>query len=546
MTGTRMRAALVADPALGAGNVLASLIAHGAEAERPTLTFDTEVDGHPAWQPLSLASLDRAVAARAQWLHSRGVRRADVVAIYASAAADHILGFLALVRLGAIPALVNGRLDAALAASYIHRLNAVGVLTDAAHRGVAAEPELGTPLLGDVAEAATGRPEQAPAPYRHHPDDPIAITHSSGTTGVPKAVASSHRSLFAAIRHRLSVPRAQGAERVLCALPAAHNATLTALNLSLCNGGELLLVSDQSGEAVVEAIERWRPRMVLGFAVSWSELARADVSARDLSSVSVWWNTGDCAHEAHIRRLVSLGSHDVATARGVVREPGSMFVDGLGSTELGHSQFHVTHRQGTSRYDRCIGRPHLFAEVAVFGDDGAELPAGSVGQLAVRSPTVTPGYWNDSAATYRARRDGWFLPGEYVYRDEEGLFYHVDRVADAIDLGDGRRVYTALSEDRVLAACPDVVDCTVVAVADEGRVLTDVLLCLDPQADPAVDRTAQVTAALRDERVAATVRRVVVVPPEEIPLGATGKVRKVVLRERHAKGSRRRATVGAR
>ncbi|MFD0350906.1 hypothetical protein ACFQ0M_42505 [Kitasatospora aburaviensis] len=119
-----------------------------------------------------------------------------------------------------------------------------------------------------------------------------------------------------------------------------------------------------------------------------------------------------------------------------------------------------------------------------------------------------------------------------MYRDEEGYYYHVDRAVDSVELGDGRRLFTAMSEERVLAACPDVADCTVVAVRDGEQVVTDVLLILSADADPAADRTEAVTAAL-DEAVAATVRRVLVVAGDDIPLGPTGKVRKVLLRRRH-------------
>ena len=149
-------------------------------------------------------------------------------------------------------------------------------------------------------------------------------------------------------------------------------------------------------------------------------------------------------------------------------------------------------------------------------------------------PRCPLGYWNDSATTYRTRIRGYFLTGDLVYRDEEGYFYHLDRKADSVDLGGGARLYTAASEERILARCPDVLDCTVVAVPEGGRVVTDVLLQLDPAAVAAgpVDRTEQVRAAL-DERVAATVRHVVPVDDDNIPLTATGKVRKFVLRQRH-------------
>lgn len=64
--------ALAADPQLGAGNVLARVLAHGADPQGPGLTFDTPVDGYPAGQPLTLGRLDERVAARAAWLHARG------------------------------------------------------------------------------------------------------------------------------------------------------------------------------------------------------------------------------------------------------------------------------------------------------------------------------------------------------------------------------------------------------------------------------------------------------------------------------------------
>ncbi|HET9516120.1 MAG TPA: class I adenylate-forming enzyme family protein, partial [Actinoplanes sp.] len=362
-----IRARLAADPTLGAGNVLPKLIEHGAGADSPGITFDTDVDGHPAWQELSLGMLDERVAARAAWLHGRGIRPRDPVALYVSTAADCFLNFLALSRLGAIPALMNPNMPGEVAAEYIRRLRGVGVLTDAYHRDLLHGHDLGAPLLGDVSETGTGDPIAAPAPYRHHADDPIAITHSSGTTRMPAAVVHSHESLFSAIRiFRLSSPRAQGSDRVLSALPSAHAAGIMTINNALCNRAELLCLSTQEGTAVVDAIERWQPRGVWGFAVTWAELARFDLTKRDLSSVSLWFNTGDCAHESHIRRLVAVGSREVVTRTGRMRLPGSSFVDGLGSTEMGHSAFHITHNPDTDRYGRCVGKTHSFADVALL------------------------------------------------------------------------------------------------------------------------------------------------------------------------------------
>ncbi|MFJ8044004.1 class I adenylate-forming enzyme family protein [Kitasatospora sp. NPDC096147] len=527
-----IRSLLAGDPDVGAGNVLTSRIALGIGLDDPLLTFDTPVDDHAAWAPFTLRDLDRSVRARAAALHALGIRRRDPVVVYATAPADHVLSFLALTRLGAIPALLNPKVEGERAARYIARLGAVGILTDAEHRAELAGHDPATPVLADAAALGAGDPDAAPEPYRHSADDPIAITHSSGTTGMPKAVVHSHASLYASIRHRASLPRAQGSDRMLSALPAPHAATLIALNLALSTHGQLALLSQQSGGAALDAIESWRPHSVVGFAATWAELAHHDLAARDLDTVSFWWNTGDCAHEAHIRRLIATGSRETVTREGRRREPGSVFIDGLGSTEMGHSHFFITHTPGTEKYGRCVGRPHTFVDCEVVGPDGAPLGPGEVGELATASPTLAPGYWNDSVTTYRTRLRGRFLTGDLMYRDEEGYYYHVDRLVDAVDLGDGRRLYTALSEERVLAAVPDVLDCTVVAVKDGDRVVTDVLLQLVAGADPEADRTKEVTAAL-DEHTAATVRSILVVSGDDIPLGPTGKVRKVLLRERY-------------
>ena len=532
MSTSSIRAGLAADPAAGAGNVLGALIEHGAPLDVPTLTFDTEVDGHPAWRSLPLGVLHERVRAREAWLHSRGVRPRDPVAVYATNAADIVLGYLALARLGAIPALVNGNLDGATAAAYIGKLDATAVLADR---------ELRERLAGHVPDLArfdteavgSGRPQDAPPAYRHHPTDPVAITHSSGTTGPPKPITATHDSQFAVVRHRLRRPRAQGSERSLSALPVPHNSTLSILNFSLGSLSELLLLSRQDGQYTLDAIRRWRPGTVLGFSVTWAELARMDIPAEDLESVTLWWNVGDCAHEAHIRKLIAFGRRRIPTAKGLRWTDGSVFSDNFGSSELGQPVLSIRHHHGTQRYGRCVGRAEPFAEAVVLSPAGELLPPGEPGLLGVRSPSMSPGYWNDSTSTYRSRLAGWLLTGDVVYEDEDGYFFHLDRFTDAVSTPDGTGLYTALIEERVLAACPDVLDCTAVASAHGDRPVVDVLLQLAAEANQDVDRTAEVRAAL-DHGVASAVRQVVVVDDAEIPFGATGKVRKRILRERMA------------
>jgi acyl-coenzyme A synthetase/AMP-(fatty) acid ligase len=219
------------------------------------------------------------------------------------------------------------------------------------------------------------------------------------------------------------------------------------------------------------------------------------------------------------------------TRQGVARRAGSSFIDGLGSSEMGHAMFHVTHRSDTDTYDRCIGRPYRFVEAAVLDSNGMPLPDGEVGHLGIRSPSLSPGYWNDSVTTYRARVNGYYLTGDLVRRDAEGRYFHLDRAADSIVGADGVRHYTALSEERIQAACPQVLDCTVVISRLGDEVVTDVLLDLDPATDPDLAELTEQARAALDPATAATVRRVAVTAAAEVPKGATGKVRKALLRE---------------
>jgi acyl-coenzyme A synthetase/AMP-(fatty) acid ligase len=291
---------------------------------------------------------------------------------------------------------------------------------------------------------------------------------------------------------------------------------------------------------VLDAIERWRPTGVYGFAVTWSELARFDLTARDLSSVRMWFNTGDSAHEAHIRPLVSAGSHMAySREKGAVLVPGSKFIDGIGSSEMGHSGFRMVHTSTSSHYGRCVGKPYHFAEIVLFDlEDGTEVPVGKVGQVGMKSPTLAVGYWNDSVTTYRTRYRGYYLTGDLMYRDDDGYYYHVDRLVDAVDLGNGNWLYTAMSEERILARCPDVRDCTIIAGPVDGSVITDVFLMLEPGADAGADRGDAIREGL-GEPAAATLRRIVIVADDgdDIVLGPTGKVRKFLMRQRHLAGA---------
>jgi acyl-coenzyme A synthetase/AMP-(fatty) acid ligase len=319
---------------------------------------------------------------------------------------------------------------------------------------------------------------------------------------------------------------------------------------------DIKLLSSQRGTDVLDAIEEFRPTTVLAFAGTFGEMAVQDLAARDLSSVQVWFNTGDAAHEAHIRALVRHGSHvEIRRDLSRTRVDGSVFVDGLGSSEAGYSVFHNRHTKDTSAYSRCVGKPISFAEAAVLAEDGTPLPPGQIGRLGLKSPTLTPGYWNDSLTWNRMRLGGYWLTGDLAHQDEEGNFYHLDRAPDAIRTAAGI-VFSTRTEELLLAGIHGLADCTVVGVAPDGvradwdgdgqaeayalLQLADEGTAEDGRAGGEGDTgdeewTARVNSVLTAAGLP-PVTRALRMRPDDVAKGATGKVLKRVMRDRFAAG----------
>lgn len=540
------RARISEDSALGAGNVIHRLKAYGRPLDERVLWTDAlwqAPDGsHP--EVLTFGELHEVVATYASWYHAHGVRPRDPVAIQTYSSTEFAINFLALTSLGAIPSFVNGNLRPETARAYVRRQGAVGALTDRAHHPVLAphQAELGLAFCVTAADIRTSahRPLPASYPYAHHPTDPIIISHSSGTTGMPKAVPHTHETLLYAQLHRLKLSVGSAMGKLLVAMPGSHNASISVMLFGFLLRSPVLLLSSQRGTDVLDAMESFRPTTVFAFAGTYGEMAAQDLAARDLDSVEAWYNTGDAAHETHIRALIAQGSHEtVGRDLKRCRVSGSVFTDGLGSSETGYSLFHNGHKPGRSSYSRCIGKPMSFAEAAVLSEDGTPLPPGEVGRLGVRSPTLTPGYWNDSLTFHRLRLGGYWLTGDLAYRDEDGNFYHLDRVPDAIRTAAGL-VFSTRTEEVLLRELPELDDCTVVAVAPEG-VTADwegdgtaeayVLLQVRPDVADTGDWTARVNRVLTAEGFP-PLTGALRMDANDVVKGATGKVLKREMRER--------------
>jgi fatty-acyl-CoA synthase len=176
-----------------------------------------------------------------------------------------------------------------------------------------------------------------------------------------------------------------------------------------------------------------------------------------------------------------------------------------------------------------VGKPQILAEVRVVDDHGRDLPDGQAGELLIRGPGVTPGYWNNRAATRAAfTADGWLRTGDVARRDVDGYYFIVDRIKDMYISG-GENVYPAEVE-RVVYTYPGVQECAVVGVPNErwGEVGCAFVL---PAPGASIDAEA-LRAFCRQNLAAYKVPKTVVVV-DDFPRTAAGKIRKHVLRTDH-------------
>ena len=137
---------------------------------------------------------------------------------------------------------------------------------------------------------------------------------------------------------------------------------------------------------------------------------------------------------------------------------------GFGMTEVGPNLTSL-HQDDAIRKKGSIGRPNYYVEIDIVDVDGKSVPTNQAGELLLKGPMVTPGYWRNEEATEKSIRDGWFHSGDMVRQDEEGYLFVVDRIKNMFISG-GENVYPAEVE-RVLVEHPAVSEAVVIGVPDE-------------------------------------------------------------------------------
>jgi fatty-acyl-CoA synthase len=219
----------------------------------------------------------------------------------------------------------------------------------------------------------------------------------------------------------------------------------------------------------------------------------------------------------------------------IYREKGVTFCQGYGLTETAPGATFLSPRD-VERKAGSAGQQVMFDEVRIIGMSGGDAPTGEPGEVIVRGPNVTPGYWGNDDATRAAFSDGgWFHTGDIAYQDAEGFVFVVDRLKDMYISG-GENVYPAEVEN-VLFQHPDVTECAVVGAADDrwGEV-GHAYVVGGPELD------AETLRAFATERMAKYKVPAIFSFVDALPRTGSGKIRKQDLRTGGALGAHSDAT----
>lgn len=282
------------------------------------------------------------------------------------------------------------------------------------------------------------------------------LSYTSGTTAAPKGVPITHRALMNWFRSAAAEPSVNWTcdDIGLMVMPNFHLAgTLVSLP-ALFHGGSLAILEAFEPAAFTAAVARHRPTVTCLVPTALQMLVDHNCEqSTDFSSLRRILYAGSPIGQQTLQRALQLFRCD--------------FVQFYGTTET----FIISllrpeqHRVDNPDLLKSCGQPMPGVELRIVDTDGHERPAGTAGEVLVRSPWMFDGYWNKPDMTASAIVEGWYHTGDGGIRDEDGNLFLVDRLKDMIVSG-GENIYSAEVE-RALAAHPSVQTVAVVGAPDE-------------------------------------------------------------------------------
>ena len=356
-------------------------------------------------------------------------------------------------------------------------------------------------------------------------DDVAHLYYTSGTTGRPKGVMLTHRNVCIHARsaiEELSITTADAWGHIA---PMFHLADAWAVFAVTWVGGRHVMVPRFEAGAALAAVQEHRITLSNLVPTMLNLMVKhPSVGDHDLSSLRVVLSGGAPIAPELVRRVMEVFGCDYIQTYGMTETCPYLTLSIL--------EDHLERLPEEERlaYKSKTGRPFKGVELEVVGEDGRPVAADEtqVGEILVRGPTVTPGYWNRPEETAAAFSDGWLRTGDLAVLDAEGYVNIVDRRKDMIITG-GENVY-CIEVENALYEDPRILEAAVFGVSDErwGESVRAAVV-LGPGE---VASEADVIEACRPRLSSFKMPRSVVFLPE-LPRTGSGKISKRTLRERY-------------
>ncbi|KWV33342.1 class I adenylate-forming enzyme family protein [Micromonospora rifamycinica] len=486
------------------------------------LTLDHDLDVLPdAGRRLTVAQIAGHVDDLAGRLWAAGVRPGEHVAIYKSANFDVWVLASATSRIGAVPVLLSPALDAATIGALLGRLEQPNLLTDDRKLDELADVPLAD-LTRRVLTVAGGRPgavslaDLAGAP-RVEPvsrqfDEAAMITHTSGTTGLPKLVVHTPETMGARLTPQwrlLSLMRKR--ETVAIHISFVHSRMFAAMALALFFEMPVLLMRESDPERVAELFLENRPGFIEVLPNSLMEWERLTEDRRKpFASIKYFSTTFDAIHPRTMSRLLRSSERR-----------GALFFQIYGQSEVGPAVGRPYFRNSAHRANgRCVGwaMPGC-ARIRVVSRDGKRPSESNPGYIEVAWPGLAKTYFAEQDRYDTNRTDEWWRTGDVGYRTKLGCLHMFDREVDMIP---GLR--SALEvEDVMLGALDELTELVVVPGPNSEPVP---VICTEDDRPLDLDRWR--SAAARFPQLAEPIQ----LPQAELPRTGTLKVQRIALARR--------------
>jgi fatty-acyl-CoA synthase len=406
-------------------------------------------------EEIAYATFDERIRIVGGWLALRGIGPDDVVAVLMKNSAAFLDIAFATSHIGAVFLPINYRLASEEIAYIVGNSGARLLIADEEFAANAAGP---APiiLIDEAAQANAARlaPDAKPATaHRRLPSDLMRLMYTSGTTDRPKGVMLTYENIYWKSADHVLVLGLSRETRLLVAGPLYHVGALDLPGIAvLWQGGMLSIQRDFDAAKCLAAIETDRLDAAwLAPVMTTSLLSYSDRERYDVSSLRRAIGGGEKTPEARIRAF----SHYFTNAR---------YIDAYGLTETCGGDTFMEPGLEIAKIG-STGRPIARVEIEIRDDMGHRVAAGENGEICLRGPKVTPGYWKDPEKTAAAFFGDWFRSGDVGYLDEDGFLYLTDRKKDMIISG-GENIASSEVE-RVIYELPQVSEVAVVGMPDE-------------------------------------------------------------------------------